>query len=919
MASDPWNTPAMRQFRQFKAEQPGCVLFFRMGDFYELFGEDAERVAPVLGLAVTSRGNSIAVAGVPHHQRDRYLQRAIDAGFRVAVCDQIQDPKDAKGVVDRAVTQVITPGTLVDEALLADGATIALAAAHVRGDEDDRRVELAIVELSTGAFTLSSACDAEAVSDELARHGVRELLHANGDDDAVPALIAGPADRLGIAMTPRPAWQFHQSDAPALVREQYAVASLEGFGLRDDDPALAAAGAVIAYLRETQSVGKATSEATSGSEFQRLRSTLNHLRPPRREEASGVCVLDAVSLRALEVERTIRSDRERGSGVAGSLLGVFTESSSGPRCVMRTAMGKRLIRRWLCRPLSSADAIRARQSAVATLISDRRMADELAELLSGVQDAERIAARVALGRPTPRDLAALGKSLGVLREIAAVTERAEPLAGLRRRLLDVQDELVPLAEEVARTCVDEPPAHLRQGGLFRDGIDEVLDEARGLQRDAGAWLARYQAKLIEQHDLPSLRVSFNKVFGYYIELPAAQAKRAPDAFTRKQTLKNVERFITPELKTFEDRILTADERAIRRERELFAELVERVGKAVHAIGMFADAVAELDVLSGLAEKAWRRGWVRPEVTDEAVLVVRQGRHPVLDELLAERFVPNDVELAGALSGKSSPGLCLITGPNMAGKSTYIRQCALLALMASIGSFIPAESAIVGTCDRIFTRVGADDALHRGQSTFMVEMTETAAILNNATPRSLVILDEIGRGTSTLDGLSLAWAVVEHLAGSGGPAGPRTLFATHYHELTELEGKLEERVRNAHVTVREWGEEIVFLHRIKPGRAAGSYGVHVARLAGVPESVTARAEEVLKSLSVQEAGKVDAARVSSQAASRGQLGLFTEYVHHPAVDALREVKIETISPMQAFEELRRLHELAGNGSASITRG
>ncbi|HHN78777.1 MAG TPA: DNA mismatch repair protein MutS [Phycisphaerales bacterium] len=498
--------------------------------------------------------------------------------------------------------------------------------------------------------------------------------------------------------------------------------------------------------------------------------------------------------------------------------------------------------------------------------------------------------------------------------------------------------LSTLADEIRASCVDDPPATLRQGGLIRDGVDESLDEARLLQRDAGRWLAEYQTRLIEQHDLPSLKVGFNKVFGYYIELPSAQARRAPEGFTRKQTLKNAERYITPELKTFEENVTTAEQRALERERVLFTRLLERAAERVGEIGRYADAVAELDVLSALAGKAFRRGWTRPEITDEPVLSIEGGRHPVLDELLGERFVPNDVALgragrppdasgtpssntphdSGPGDASDAPRLALITGPNMAGKSTFIRQNALLVLLASIGSYIPADRATVGVCDRIFTRVGADDALHRGQSTFMVEMTETAAILNSATPRSLVILDEIGRGTSTLDGLSLAWAITEHLAGEADRPGPRTLFATHYHELTELEERLPGRVQNLHVQVREWPgadgrNEIIFVHRIAPGRADRSYGVHVARLAGVPVSVTDRAEAVLASLSVQEGNRVEPSRVEPPKARRGeQMGLFTEYLPHPVVERLRELKLDSLSPMQAFDVLRGLTEELDRG-------
>jgi DNA mismatch repair protein MutS len=569
-----------------------------------------------------------------------------------------------------------------------------------------------------------------------------------------------------------------------------------------------------------------------------------------------------------------------------------------------------------------------------------------------VQDVSRIAARVALGRATPRDLVALGHSLSRVDHLAQVLEGAPAFEELQKRLRDAGESLRGVAVRIAEQCVDAPPAHLREGGLFRDGIDAELDEARLLQRDAASWLSAYQQRLIKEHALPGIKVGYNKIFGYYIELTASQARSAPAAFARKQTLKNAERYVTPELKEFEDKVTTAEARGLERERMLFDRLCAAAAAAIPAISAFGMAVAELDVLWSFAERAVRKGWVKPEIVDEPVLSIRAGRHPVLEEVLGESFVPNDVEVGGrsaetqrrrdgetkrdaprpeatadappAPSGhlSISPSLALITGPNMAGKSTFIRQIALLVLLAHAGSFVPAESAAIGLTDRIFTRVGADDALHAGQSTFMVEMTETATILNSATRRSLVILDEIGRGTSTLDGLSLAWAIAEFLAGASGRPGPRTLFATHYHELTELEERLPGRVRNLHVSVREWGDQIVFLHQILPGRSDRSYGVHVAKLAGIPTAIVERAAQVLSSLAVHHgpasAGPGGPAAV---APPDGQFSLFTEYIPHPVVQQLREMKIESLAPIQAFDELRKLQRLVEpeNGSGPPPRG
>ncbi len=886
---DPRDTPAMRQFTRFKRQHPECILLFRIGDFYETFDDDAVTVHKALGLTLTQRSEGIPMAGVPHHQIEVYLRRLIQQGFRVAVCDQVQDAKDAKGIVERAVTRVLTPGTLVDDALLEEGAANRLAAISAADLRDPTRLGVAVVEASTGGFVVFE-CDAAALADALAARGVHELLYpdAGGTPGALPPAIKHASDVLGIACTPRPSWQFRPAEALESVLSHYGVATVAGFGLRDDEPCIHAAGAVIRYLRETQAPdgGREGSFST--------RATLSHLLPPRRDESAGFCVLDAVSLRALEVERTIRSIRG-ATGGEGSLLGLFMGGCGTP-------MGKRLLREWLCRPLAELEPIRARHACVAVLTEDRRTARALADAVSGVQDVARIAGRIALGRATPRDLVALGRSLTRVDAMAAALNGGTAFAKHLERMTAVAAALRPVADRIVERCVESPPAHLREGGLFRDGIDAELDEARLLQRDSAAWLIQYQQKLIAEHQLPGIKVGYNKIFGYYIELTATQARSAPAAFSRKQTLKNAERYITPELKEFEDKVMTAEARAVERERHLFDKLCETAAAVIPAISAFAQVVAELDVLGCFAERAARKSWARPEMTEAPAVAVRSGRHPVLEEVLGENFVPNDVELG---AGSPGAGLALITGPNMAGKSTFIRQMALIALLAHAGSFVPAEAATIGVADRIFTRVGADDALHSGQSTFMVEMTETATILNNATPRSLVILDEIGRGTSTLDGLSLAWAIAEFLAGDQQRPGPRTLFATHYHELTELEERLSGRVRNLHVSVREWGDQIVFLHRILPGRTDRSYGVHVAKLAGIPSSVVERARQVLAALSVHHGPSTTG---PAQAAPVGQLSLFTEFVPHPAVDALREVKLEGLSPMQAFDELRKLQQM-----------
>lgn len=869
------DTPAMRQHARFKAQHPDCVLFFRMGDFYELFGDDAVEMSKALGLTLTKRTGGLPLAGVPHQRLNDYLNRAVAAGYRVAICDQIQDPKDAKGVVDRAVTRVVTPGTMVEEDLVAGEDTVRLAAAITHAEA----AGLASIDLGSGEF-LVRALPAGQLADELARLSIRELLV---DDDTHDARHDA-ARRLGVSITLRDGWQFRVDESVRALCDHFGVATLDGFGLEAASLETRAAGALLRYLLETQ-----TGVAAFGSARP---PTLDHVRPPRRDEPGERMLLDAVSLRALEIERTIRSQ-----SLAGSLAGLFVRGATA----CRTPMGKRLIREWLKAPLARADAINQRQAGVALLVADRELARELAHLLDGIQDIARITGRLALGRITPRDLVGLGQSAGRARSLCASLDGISPLEHIARALAGVGETLDALADAIVRSCVEDPPAHLREGGLIIDGRDADLDEARSLQRDAGAWLARYQAQLIERYDLPSLRVGFNKVFGYYIELPSAQARRAPVEFTRKQTLKNAERYITPELKEFEDKATTAEARAIEREQAIFAELCGLACTRIGVLQHYAELIASLDATLALADKAHARGWTRPEIVEEPVLRIDGGRHPVLDESLAGEFVPNGVEL-----GQPAPALALITGPNMAGKSTFIRQTALITLLAHAGSFVPAASATIGVCDRIFTRVGADDALHEGQSTFMVEMAETANILNHATARSLVILDEIGRGTSTLDGLSLAWAITEHLA----DLGARTLFATHYHELTDLEDRQPERVANLRVSAREWKDEIVFLHAVERGRADQSYGVQVARLAGVPKPVIARAREILDRLRVTEAQAITPPPGPAKQAS-GQLGLFTEYLEHPVIDELRTLDLDAMSPMQAFDALRSLRDRLGS--------
>jgi DNA mismatch repair protein MutS len=867
-------TPAMRQYAKFKQAHPDCILFFRLGDFYEMFGRDAVLVHKLLSITLTERSKGLPMAGVPFHSAEGYIRRLVAMGHRVAVCEQMQDPKDAKGVIERAVTRVLTPGTLVDETLLESGSANRVVAISIDGAE----AHLAAIELSTGAFTVH-ACPIALLGDEIARLAPSEIVQPEERDGSVNPEFARLSAR-GLALTARQGWYFRAQDAHDALTAQFGVRSLEGFGFAKDEPAIAAAGAILRYALETQATDQATGR-------------IPHLLPPRRVARGAHLGVDATTLRALEIERTLRT-----GATEGSLLSIFDGAA--------TPMGRRLVRDWLCYPLAKKSAIDARLDRVAALTADERFADAVLAQLGELQDVARIAGRAALGRATPRDFLALARSLAAIRPLADTLAPSAAFAADCAELARVAPVLAPLAELLSCAIKRDAPTHLREGGVFADGYDLELDETRLLQRDSSAWLAKYQEELVASTGIASLKVGYNSVFGYYIELSAVNSAKAPAAFTRKQTLRNAERYITPELKEFEEKVLRADARAIDREKELWTRLLAEVTSHLAAIVAFGERAGELDALSCLAGIARRQRWTRPTIAETAGIRIEGGRHPVLDRTLASSFVPNDTELGGL--GESSPTLALITGPNMAGKSTYIRQVALIALLAHVGSFVPATKAELGVLDAILTRIGSADEIHSGQSTFMVEMTETANILHHATAKSLVILDEIGRGTSTLDGLSLAWAITETLASRGA----RTLFATHYHELTQLADTLP-RVTNLHVSVREWNDEVVFLHKIVPGRTDRSYGIHVARLAGLPRETVARAKEVLELLGTVEVADALSGRVQRVAAAprkapqpaTPQLSLFTEQVEHPVVGELRKVDLNTLTPLAAFDLLRHL--------------
>ncbi|MCC6494480.1 MAG: DNA mismatch repair protein MutS [Pirellulales bacterium] len=879
-------TPMMQQYTQAKQAAGDALLLFRMGDFYELFFEDAKTAARELGLSLTTRDkgeNPVPMAGFPHHQLEQYLAKIIARGYRAAVCEQVEDPRQAKGIVKRDVTRIVSRGTVTDDALLEPCAANYLAA--VASNHPFMPCGLAWIDVSTGRFE-AALVNQQRLGDELARIAPVEILVRDDAEELPPQWTE---DRL---ITRRPAWAFGREAAAQSLARQFQAHSLDGFGFADEEgPAIQAAGAILDYLTETQ------------------KSSLAHidrLIPYRRQSRLEI---DQATRRSLEICQTIRDGRREGS-----LLGVMDRTV--------TSLGARLLAQWLAAPLTEVAAIDARLDAVAELHADAAGAAELCEALRSIYDVERLLARVTTGRATPRDLSFVGRTLRCLPKVKAkLCGREAP------RLVQLEEQIDLCADVRGRleaALADECALNAREGGFIRPGFHADLDQQRELSKGGKQWIAAYQADAAKRTGISSLKVGFNNVFGYYLEVTHLHRDKIPPDFIRKQTLKNAERYVTPELKQHEEKVLAAEEKSKDVEYNLFIELRETVAAAASRIQATARALAEIDVLAGFAELARSRNYVRPTVVADPVLAVVAGRHPVLDATEPQgTFVPNDLSCAARVASCEKANdrepsdsrasqlaprasVLLITGPNMAGKSTYIRQAALLTLMAQVGSFVPAQSATIGVADRIFARIGASDDLARGRSTFMVEMTETARILNTATPRSLVILDEIGRGTSTYDGLSLAWAVVEHLHDR---IGCRTLFATHYHELTELGGQLP-GVANFNVAVREWQDQVVFLHQIVPGAADKSYGIHVAQLAGVPREVNQRAAQILQNLEGQGRqappvanGEPASGRPARATAHRPngrlQLTLF-EVAEHPLLAIIRGVDVDATSPRDALQ-------------------
>jgi DNA mismatch repair protein MutS len=860
-------TPMMDQWWAAKEEQPDALLFFRMGDFYELFGDDAAVAARELGITLTRRDKSeggLPMAGVPVRSVEGYLLRLVRKGFRVAICEQLTDPKQTKGLVERGIVRVVTAGTLTEEEALDARAANYLCTVHL----GPTRAGLAWVDLSTGRLQVADV-EPQEVLDLLARVAPAEVLLASDATDRQPELAAELYRTLGPRLAEREAWRFEARAMAKVAQRHFKVQTLAGFGLEDHSAAVPAVGALLEYLTETQ------------------KSACEHVRRIEPAQPSRHLLLDRATRTCLELVATQREGRREGS-----LLEVLDRTC--------TPMGGRALREWVLGPLREVEAIVHRQRAVAEWVEEPFRREQLRELLAQVRDLERLAGKIATGRANGRDLVALAGSTAQMPALKSLL--GERRAARLGELATAVDELADLTARVQHTLVDVPPQTVREGGLIRSGFHAELDELRTIAGDGKSWMARFQAEEQARSGLPGLKIGFNSVFGYYLEVPRGQVERVPAHYIRKQTVKTAERYITPELKQFETKVLEAEERSKALEYQLFEELRSELATQVGRILDTAAAVAEVDALASLAQVAADHRYVAPELHEGLELTIEGGRHPVIElSPSCESFVPNDTRLDG--EGRL---LTLLTGPNMAGKSTYIRQTALIVLLAQIGSFVPASAARIGVSDRIFTRVGAGDDISRGESTFMVEMVEIANILNNAGPRSLVVLDEVGRGTSTFDGLALAWAIVEHLQSQ---VRARTLFATHYHQLTELAQRLP-GVTNASVAVREWGDEIVFLHQIVEGGTDRSYGIHVARLAGVPEEVVQRARQVLAEIEDDSAHLAPRIAGASHPRPGGpqQLELFAP---ESAVEReLRGLDPDRLTPIDALLELRRLRGLLG---------
>jgi DNA mismatch repair protein MutS len=884
----PQDTPMLRQYQEIKRQHPGTLLFFRLGDFYEMFFDDAAIGSKELEITLTARhkerGAAVPMCGVPYHAAAGYIARLVRKGYRVAICEQTEDPKKTTKLVRREVVRVVTPGTAIDSQILEARDNNYLAGVFGVG----QGMAVAFADLSTGEFLVTEFAGEQAwerVREQLDSFGPREIVFpksleplfkpatatvaAGGDGAPAETSVDHASQELGFsaALTPLDDWRFSQEQSRALLLSHFEVNSLDGYGLSGRDLAVSAAGGVLYYVRETQ---KADAAHLSGISY---------------FDPGDFLILDTTTVRNLELIEALDGSKTR------SLIAVIDQTVTG--------MGSRLLKQWLLRPSMKIAELNARLEAVGEFKTAVILRDRLRAELKDVSDLERLMARISLGRATARDLVALKQSGDAIPEIKALL--ADATSMLVESIHDNLDELTDLRELIGTSIVDDPPATLLDGGYIRPGYNVELDEIREISSSSKAVIARIESRERQRTGIASLKVKFNNVFGYFIEVSKSNIRNVPADYERRQTLTNAERYTTPELKEYETKVLGAEEKISALEQEIFAAVRHRIAVETRRVQGVAHALSTVDALLSLAEAAARRNYCRPELTESDEIYIRAGRHSVI-EATGERFIPNDVYL-----NNSTDRLLIITGPNMGGKSVYLRQTAIIAILAQIGSFVPADEARLCILDRIFTRVGASDSLSRGRSTFMVEMTETANILNTATPRSLILLDEVGRGTSTFDGLSLAWAIAENLHDSPQHAA-KTLFATHYHEMTEL-AKLLPGVRNYQLAVKESGGTIVFLRRIVEGAAPKSYGIEVARLAGLPRTTIERAREILANLEANEldvTGRPKLARHLPSRKTAPQPSLF-EAANEAVVDELRNLDVESLGPEQAQVALRRLKQ------------
>ena len=872
-------TPMMQQYMAIKEQYKDCILFYRLGDFYEMFYDDALTASRELEITLTGKNcgqeERAPMCGVPYHAVDVYLNKLVAKGYKVAICEQAEDPKQAKGIVKREVIRIVTPGTNLSQQALDEGRNNYLMCLVY----DNNQFGLAITDISTGDFYTTEVATLKELYDEIHRFSPSEII-CNDSFYMSGASLDDFKDRLHVSVSTLDTWYMDEAVSVQKIKEHFKVASLDGLGLTDFPSGTLAVGALLLYLYETQ------------------KNTLDNLTKITPYRSGGYMIIDSATTRNLELIETLREKQKKGS-----LLWVLDKT--------KTAMGARLMRNWIEQPLIEKKKITARQDAVEELYNDMITREEIREYLNAVYDLERLVTRISYRTANPRDLIAFKTSLGMIPPVKQLLSQAK--SAELKEIDERMDCLEDIYDLIEKSIQDEPPIMIREGGMIKEGYNEDVDKFRLSRTEGKTWLAELEAREKEKTGIKNLRVRYNKVFGYYLEVTNSYKELVPEDWTRKQTLANAERYITPELKELEDMILGAEDKLAALEYDLYCEVRDSIGEQVVRIQETAKAIAHLDVLASLACVAQSNDYVRPSINTKGVIDIQGGRHPVVEKMNNNQmFIDNDTYL-----DNKNHRISIITGPNMAGKSTYMRQSALIVLMAQIGSFVPAKSANIGIVDRIFTRVGASDDLASGQSTFMVEMTEVANILRNATSRSLLILDEIGRGTSTFDGLSIAWAVVEHISNPK-LLGAKTLFATHYHELTELEGKLDS-VNNYCIAVREQGDDIIFLRKIIRGGADKSYGIQVARLAGVPDSVIDRAKEIaswLEETDVTDKAKNLQVRTSAKkkevvreaVPAEKQMSLFDIYpADHPVLKELAELDVSNMTPIQALNTLYELQK------------